>query len=152
MTALDKKLVLKLADLEWLAFPIGKAFTTEELSILIDEGFSVDYYLDNDESIFAYILYEDDGTCLVINNLAVHPDYQNLGFGTALIDRIKSKLTSEHIGVYAPLIEDFLEIGEFLKKNQFEYISTTHPEDDPDFSYYNLFFENQNYEGEVHEE
>lgn len=117
----------------------------------MEEGFSIDFYVDNDDAIFAYVLYEDDGTCLVINNIAVHPSYQRLGFGTSLIDQIKAKLTSEHIGVYAPLIEDYLEIGEFLKKNKFEYISTTYSEDDSDFLYYNLFFENQNYEGEVHE-
>ena len=151
MTVEDKSLLIKLSDLDWLVFYPKDVFSAEELRILLDQGFKITFYTDKD-LIYAYCLWEDDGTCLVLNNIAIHPDYQKLGFGTKLIDDIKGALTPKHIGIYAPLTDQYLEAGGFLSKNGFEYISTTHPEEEPDFNYYNLFFENVNYEGEVYGE
>jgi GNAT superfamily N-acetyltransferase len=149
MTVEDKSLLVKISDLEWLAFYPKSSFSPEELSILLEQGFKITYYMDGD-TIYAYSMWEDDDTCLVLNNVAVHPSYQTLGFGSKLVDDLKAMLTPSHIGIYAPLTDEYLEAGKFLKKNGFEYISTTHPDEDPNYNYYNLFFENPNYEGEVY--
>ena len=78
-----------------------------------------------DKQVVAYAIYAIDKDCLWLTRIAVRPTMQRLGIGSAIVDRIKSKLGNQkrtQIGVTVP--EDNVAMQLFLREQGFVATST----------------------------
>ena len=86
--------------------------------------------------VLGYAIYELRHSSLLINNLAVDPDYQKTGIGRAMIDKLKSKLNPLKRTKLKILIRETNLSGiRFFKNQKFRVMSLirdSYPEENQD--------------------
>jgi ribosomal protein S18 acetylase RimI-like enzyme len=73
--------------------------------------------------VIGVIVYEGMDTRIDLLHIAVHPEFQGRGIGTALLTRVANKLTPRKAGVRADVWERNLGACQFLKKHRFKAMS-----------------------------
>jgi len=76
-----------------------------------------------DDLVVGYMVYDLQAGSIEVINLAVHPAYRLAGVGTAMLDKVKSKLTFQRRRrVVCRVCEDNLPAHLWLRKNGFRAI------------------------------
>jgi len=80
-------------EIEQLSFPYP--WTEEEFIRVLRHKSVVGQCVEYEKQVVAYVIYELGNHCLEILNLAVHPSCWRRGFGSFLVDKLKSKLSKQ---------------------------------------------------------
>ncbi len=75
--------------------------------------------LDKHEQLIGYVLYDKNDTDLEIIRLGVHPFHRKCGHGTRLLEKVKSKLTTNKNKIVMHVPDHMLEGHLFLQHSGF---------------------------------
>lgn len=79
--------------IEMLCFP--QRWTREDFMHYLRQRNVIGMVADNGHDVVGFMLYELHKSKLKVINFAVHPDWQRLGVGTAMVNRLKNKLHND---------------------------------------------------------
>ena len=71
------------------------AWEEEDFISVLRQSNCIGMVVEEDDVVMGYMVYELSKKHIELLNLGVHPDVQNRGYGTALIDRLKDKIDEQ---------------------------------------------------------
>jgi [ribosomal protein S18]-alanine N-acetyltransferase len=105
----------EVTEIERLSFEFP--YTKQEIVTLLKQPTVIGLVCEIDGEIAGYIIYDLATTSLIIHVIAVHPKYRRSGIGTALIERLKWKLTGRRVKLEVLVRESNLSALAFFKSN-----------------------------------
>ena len=102
------------ADIDGLSFEVS--IDAEEFCSRLQNRAMIGLSVEAEGRVVGFVLYELQKDRLRIDRMAIHPDFRRSGYGTAIIDRLKGKLSQQRRQVlFADVSDRDLTAHLFLK-------------------------------------